>query len=93
MQKQKGIQSANGGVDDLERFQAWAEGIKTIMSRANPYLYEVLGEIVSSQQPIGGGDILQTSQNIMRKNREHLECFKQRKSKLHRRKGSSAPAC
>ena len=53
-QKQIGIQSPtfDGGLDDLESFQAWAEEIKTNMSQANPSLYEVLGEIASSKQPI-----------------------------------------
>ena len=81
MQEVKGIQplNSNGGVDDLESFQAWAEGIKTIMSRASPYLYEVLGEIASSQQPIGEGDILQASQNIMRKKQRALRVLQAKK--------------
>ena len=65
MPAQGRIQPSIGGLDDLETFQAWAEKIKTNMSRSNPSLYEVLGEIASSEQPIEEGDILQTSQNII----------------------------
>ena len=36
------------------------------MSQINPSLYEVLGEIASSKQPIGEDDILQASQSIMK---------------------------
>ena len=74
MQKQIGIQSPtfDGGLDDLESFQVWAEKIKTNMSQTNPYLYEVLGEIVSSKQPIQEGDIIQTSQRIMKEKQRTL---------------------
>ena len=67
-QEIKGIQPSNfdGGLDDLESFQAWSEEIKTEMSRENPSLYEVLGEIASSKQPIEEGDIFQASQRIMK---------------------------
>ena len=67
MSAQGGTQPSifEGGLDDLEAFQAWAEKIKTNMSRSNPSLYEVLGEIASSEQPIEEGDILRASQNIM----------------------------
>ena len=72
MQKQTGIQPSNFncGVDDLESFQAWAEEIKTNMSKENPSLYEVLGEISSSKQPIEEGDIFQASQNIKQRQKE-----------------------
>ena len=74
MQKQTGIQSStfDGGLDDLESFQAWAEEIKTNMSQANPSLYEVLGEIASSKQPIEEGDIIQASQRIMKEKQRAL---------------------
>ena len=85
MQELKGIQPPifNGGVDDLESFQAWAEGIKTIMSRANPSLYEVLGEIVSSKQPIEKGDNLQVFQNIMRKKQRTLRVLQANKERAN----------
>ena len=35
------------------------------MSQTNPLLYEVLGEIASSKQPIEEGNIHEASQNIM----------------------------
>ena len=42
-----------GGVVDLESFQACIEEVKkeAEVSTKNPYLHEVLGEIVSSQHP------------------------------------------
>ena len=50
----KGLQPSTfeGGLDDLESFQAWAEEIKTYMSQANPPLYEVLGQTVKASQDI-----------------------------------------
>ena len=53
------------------------------MSRASLYLYEVLGEIVSSQQPIGEGDILQASQNIMRKKQRALRVLQAKKERAN----------
>ena len=92
-QKQIGIQSPtfDGGLDDLESFQAWAEEIKTNMSQAGPSLYEVLGEIVSSKQPIEEGDI-QASQRTMKEKQKALKSAtsKERKNKLQRRRVSSA---
>ena len=74
MQKQTGIQSSifDGGLDDLESFQAWAEEIKTNMSQAKPSLYEVFGEIFSSRQPIKEGDIIEASQRIMKEKQRTL---------------------
>ena len=48
----KGLQPSTfeGGLDDLESFQAWAEEIKTFMSQANPPLYEVLGQTAASKE-------------------------------------------
>ena len=59
MQEKTGIQSPilSGDLDDLESFQACMGEIKRHMSRENPSLYEVLGEIASSKQPIEKGDI------------------------------------
>ena len=44
MLNQRGTQPSTfeGGLDDLEGFQAWAEEIKTYLSQAHPALYEVL---------------------------------------------------
>ena len=51
---QRGIQPSTfeGGLDDLEGFQAWAEEIKTYLSQADPALYEVLEHTASSKIPI-----------------------------------------
>ena len=63
MRKFQGTQaSLHGDLADLESFQPSREEIKTYMSQVNPSLYEVLGEIVSSTQPIREGDILQVFQ-------------------------------
>ena len=62
MRKLQGTQaSPYGDLDDLESFQASREEIRTYMSQVNPSLYEVLGEIASSMQPIREGDILRAS--------------------------------
>ena len=68
MQKQSGIQPLNfhNGMDDFESFQACLEAIRTDMSQEDPFLYVVLGEIVSSKQPIAEGDIFQIFQHILR---------------------------
>ena len=66
MQKPRGIRLLiDSGMDDLESFQAWSEEIKKKMSRTNPLLYEVFGEIASSKQPIEEGNIHEASQNSM----------------------------
>ena len=71
--EQTGTQPPNsGGVDDLGSFQACMEEIKRHMSRENPSLYEVLGEIASSNQPIEEGDIFRASQNIMKEKQRAL---------------------
>ena len=74
MQKHSGIQpsNCNGGMDDLENFQVCLEVIKTNMSQEDPSLYAVLGEIVSSKQPIEEGDIFQAFQSIMREKHRTL---------------------
>ena len=54
-------------MDDLESFQACLEEIKANMSQEDPSLYAVLGEIVSSKQPIEEGDIVSSfSEHIER---------------------------
>ena len=55
----------DSGKDDLESFRAWSEKIKRTMSQTNPLLHVVLGEIVSSKQPIEEENIRQASQSIM----------------------------
>ena len=68
MQEHSGIQpsSRNGGMDDLESFQACLEKIRTTMSKEDPSLDAVLGEIASSKQPMEKGDIFQNFQSILR---------------------------
>ena len=83
MQKQIGIQAPtlDGGLDDLESFQAWAEEVKTNMSQADPSLYEVLGEIASSKQPIEEGDTTQASQRIMKERQKALRVHQAKKER------------
>ena len=50
----------HSGSDDLESFMAWSEQIKLEMSECNPLLYEVLGNIAFSRQPLAGGDSFRT---------------------------------
>ena len=69
MLNQRGIQPSTtfeGGLDDLEGFQAWAEEIKTYFSQANPALCEVLEHTASSKQPIDEESMIKTSQDIMK---------------------------
>ena len=77
MREYRGTQAPlfDGDLDDLESFQACREEIRTYMSQVNPSLYEVLGEIASSMQPIGEGDILQASQRIMKEKHRALRVF------------------
>ena len=57
----RGIQPLiHNGSDDLESFLAWSEQIKLDMSESNPLLYQVLGNLAFSKQPIAGGDSFQT---------------------------------
>ena len=65
----KGLQPSTfeGGLDDLESFQAWAEEVKTFMSQANPPLYEVLGQTAASKVPIEEEeDLVKASQDVLR---------------------------
>ena len=68
MLNQRGIQPSTfeGGLDDLESFQVWAEEIKTCLSQADPALYEVLEHTASSKQPIDEENMIKTSQDIMK---------------------------
>ena len=77
MREHRGTQAPtlDGDLDDLDSFQACREEIRTYMSQVNPSLYEVLGEIVSSTQPIGEGDILRASQRIMKEKHRALRVF------------------
>ena len=73
MQEFSGIQpSNNGGMDDLESFQACLAEIRTTMSKKHPSLDVVLGEIASSKQPIEEGDIFQAFQSIMKEKHRAL---------------------
>ena len=90
MQKQIGIQAPTlgGGLADLESFRAWAEEIKTNMSQADPSLYEVLGEISFSKQPIKEGGYhpnFSKDQEGGGRNTSSASS-KERRSKLRRRK-------
>ena len=59
--KPRGIQPLlHSGSDDLESFLAWSEEMKLDMSESNPLLYQVLGNLAFSKQPIAGGDSFQT---------------------------------
>ena len=68
MLNQRGIQPSTfeGGLDDLEGFQAWAEEIKTYLSQSDPALYEVLEQTATSKQPIEEESMIKTSQDIMK---------------------------
>ena len=63
----KGLQPSTfeGGLDDLESFQAWAEEIKTYLSQSNPALYEVLGQTAASKQPIDEDGLVKTSEDVL----------------------------
>ena len=70
----KGLQPSvfEGGLDDLESFQAWTEEIKTYMSQSNPALYEVLGQTAASKQPIDEDGLVKASQDVLRENHRAL---------------------
>ena len=77
MTAQGGIQPSifEGGL----AFQSWAEEIKTDMSKADPSLSAVLGEIASSKQPIEEGDIFQAFQSILREKHRTLRVLQAEK--------------
>ena len=61
MMKPGGIQPLpHSGLDDFERFLAWSEWIKLDMSKGNPSLFKVLGEVATSKHPITEGESFQT---------------------------------
>ena len=70
----KGLQPSTfeGGLDDLESFQAWAEEIKTFMSQANPPLYEVLGQTAASKVPIDEEGLVKASQDVLKEGHRAL---------------------
>ena len=68
----------NGDLEDLESFQTCIEEVKTDMSKTNPSLYEVLGEITSSKQPIEEGDISQIFQSILREKHRALRVLQEK---------------
>ena len=55
--------------------------IKTNMSQADPSLYEVLGEISFSKQPIEEGDIIQASQRIKKERQKALRVLRAKKQR------------
>ena len=63
----KGLQPSTfeGGLDDLESFQAWAEEGKTYLSQSNPALYEVLGQTAASKQPIDEDGLVKASEDVL----------------------------
>ena len=70
----KGLQPSTfeGGLDDLESFQAWAEEIKTYLSQPNPALYEVLGQTAASKQPIDEEGLVKASQDVLKEKHRTL---------------------
>ena len=87
----KGLQPSTfeGGLDDLESFQAWAEEIKTFMSQANPPLYEVLGQTAASKVPIDEEGLVKASQDVLRENPSSFACASSKdSSRGHDRTGA-----
>ena len=70
----KGLQPSvfEGGLDDLESFQAWAEEIKTYLSASNPALYEVLGQTAVSKQPIDEDGLAKASEDVLKEKHKAL---------------------
>ena len=62
-----GIQPStfNGGLDDLESFQAWAHEIKAYLAQLDPALFDVLEQTASSPQPIEEDSMIQASAAIL----------------------------
>ena len=62
-----GIQPStfNGGLDDLESFQAWAHEIKAYLAQLEPALFDVLEQTASSPQPIEEDSMIQASAAIL----------------------------
>ena len=75
----KGLQPSvfEGGLDDLESFQAWAEEIKTYLSQSNPALYDVLGQTAASKVQIDEDGLVKASQDVLKeKIIELCVCFR-----------------
>ena len=70
----KGIQPSvfEGGLDDLESFQAWAEEIKTYLSSTNPALYEVLGQTAVAKHPIDEDGLAKASEDVLKEKHKAL---------------------
>ena len=70
----KGIQPSvfEGGLDDLESFQAWAEEIKTYLSATNPALYEVLGQTAVAKHPIDEDGLAKASEDVLKEKHKAL---------------------
>ena len=85
MLSQRGIQPSTfeGGLDDLEGFQAWAEEIKTYLSQADPALYEGFEQRASSKQPIEEENMIQTSQDIMKDKHKTLRVLQAKIAKTN----------
>ena len=74
MHGQKGIQPSifEGGLDDLESFQAWAEEIKTYISSSNPALYDVLGQTAVAKDPIDEAGLAKASEDVLKEKHKAL---------------------
>ena len=70
----KGLHSSvvEGGLDDLESFQAWAEKIKTYLSQTNPVLYDVFGQTAASKVQIDEDGLVKASQDVIKENHRAL---------------------
>ena len=70
----KGIQPSvfEGGLDDLESFQAWAEEIKTYLSSTNPALYGVLGQTAVAKDPIDEDGLAKASEDVLKEKHKAL---------------------
>ena len=79
----KGLQPSvfEGGLDDLESFQAWAEEIKTYLSQSNPALYEVLGQTAVSKQPIDEDGLAKASEDVLKEKHRALRVLQAKVSR------------
>ena len=76
----KGIQPSvfEGGLDDLESFQAWAEEIKTYISSSNPALYDVLGQTAVAKDPIDEAGLAKASEDVLKEKHKALRLLQAR---------------
>ena len=90
----KGLQPSvfEGGLDDLESFQAWTEEIKTFLNQTNPVLHEVLGQTAASKQPIDEDGLVKISQDVLRENHRALRVLQAKiaRSKMTKEEASKA---